>query len=101
MFKFEKKSFTESIDHWWKIFDFFTECIDPSAKDCFLPMTIDQIDVFCRQSIIGINPIDVFFTIGAQQCIYLSSNLPEYLSKLTIYNNFFFAVSYMSKYECM
>jgi hypothetical protein len=29
-------------------------------------MTIDLIDVFCRQSIIGIDPIDVFFTIGAQ-----------------------------------
>jgi hypothetical protein len=28
--------------------------------------TIDLIDVFCRQSIIGINPIDVFLTIGAQ-----------------------------------
>jgi hypothetical protein len=30
--------------------------------------TIDLIDVFCRQSIIGIDPIDVFFTIGAQLC---------------------------------
>ncbi len=28
--------------------------------------TIDLIDVFCHQSIIGIDPIDVFLTIGAQ-----------------------------------
>jgi hypothetical protein len=28
-------------------------------------MTIDLIDVFFRQSIIGIDPIDVFLTIGA------------------------------------
>jgi hypothetical protein len=37
-------------------------------------MTIDLIDVFCRQSIIGINPIDVFLTIGAhlwQGALYL------------------------------
>jgi hypothetical protein len=32
----------------------------------FLMTTIDLIDVFCRQSIIGIDPIDVFLTIGAQ-----------------------------------
>jgi hypothetical protein len=32
----------------------------------FLLTTIDLIDVFCRQSIIGIDPIDVFLTIGAQ-----------------------------------
>jgi hypothetical protein len=31
----------------------------------FLLTTIDQINVFCRQSIIGIDPINVFFTIGA------------------------------------
>jgi hypothetical protein len=31
--------------------------------------TIDLIDSFCRQSIIGIDPIDVFLTIGAQLCI--------------------------------
>jgi hypothetical protein len=30
--------------------------------------TIDLIDVFCRQLIIGIDPIDVFLTIGAQLC---------------------------------
>jgi hypothetical protein len=30
--------------------------------------TIDLIDIFCRQSIIGIDPIDVFLTIGAQLC---------------------------------
>jgi hypothetical protein len=35
----------------------------------FLMTTIDLIDVFCRQSIIGIDPIDVFFTIGAQLCL--------------------------------
>jgi hypothetical protein len=34
-------------------------------------MTIDLIDVFCRQSIIGIDPIDVFLTIGAQLCMYV------------------------------
>jgi hypothetical protein len=28
--------------------------------------TIDLIDVFCRQSIIGIDPVDVFLSIGAQ-----------------------------------
>ncbi len=32
----------------------------------FLMVTIDVINVFCRQSIIGIDPIDVFLTIGAQ-----------------------------------
>jgi hypothetical protein len=32
----------------------------------FLMTTIDLIDVFCLQSIIGIDPIDVFLTIGAQ-----------------------------------
>jgi hypothetical protein len=31
--------------------------------------TIDLIDSFCRQSIIGIDPIDVFLTIGAQLCL--------------------------------
>ncbi len=30
--------------------------------------TIDLIDVFCHQLIIGIDPIDVFLTIGAQLC---------------------------------
>jgi hypothetical protein len=32
----------------------------------FLMTTIDLIDVFCRQSIIGIDPIDIFLTIDAQ-----------------------------------
>ncbi len=40
--------------HWFKIF--------------FLMTTIDLIDVFCRQLIIDIDPIDVFLTIGAQLC---------------------------------
>jgi hypothetical protein len=31
--------------------------------------TIDLIDGFYRQSIIGIDPIDVFLTIGAQLCL--------------------------------
>jgi hypothetical protein len=31
--------------------------------------TIDLIDVFFRQSIIGIDPIDVFLTIGAHLCL--------------------------------
>jgi hypothetical protein len=35
----------------------------------FFMTTIDLIDVFCRQSIIGIDPIDVFLTIGAQLCV--------------------------------
>jgi hypothetical protein len=35
----------------------------------FLMTTIDLIDSFCRQSIIGIDPIDVFLTIGAQLCL--------------------------------
>jgi hypothetical protein len=30
--------------------------------------TINLIDVFCLQSIIGIDPINVFLTIGAQLC---------------------------------
>jgi hypothetical protein len=30
--------------------------------------TINLIDVFCHQSIIGIDPINVFLTIGAQLC---------------------------------
>jgi hypothetical protein len=34
--------------------------------------TIDLIDVFFRQSIIGIDPIDVFLTIGAHLCQYAS-----------------------------
>jgi hypothetical protein len=34
--------------------------------------TIDLIDVFCRQSIIGIDPIDVFLTIGAQLWLWVS-----------------------------
>jgi hypothetical protein len=33
--------------------------------------TIDLIDVFFRQSIIGIDPIDVFLTIGAHLCLLL------------------------------
>jgi hypothetical protein len=32
--------------------------------------TIDLIDVFCCQSIIGIDPIYVFLTIGAQLCSF-------------------------------
>jgi hypothetical protein len=45
-----------------------TDFIDPSAYDFFLMTTIDLIDVFCRQSIIGINPINIFFSIGDQLC---------------------------------
>jgi hypothetical protein len=37
-----------------------------------LMTTIDLIDVFCSQSIIGIDPIDVFLTIGAQLCALVS-----------------------------
>jgi hypothetical protein len=61
----------------------YTKDIDPSVKIFrslirlyrsiglrffFLMTTIDLIDVFCRQSIIGIDTIDVFLTIGAQLC---------------------------------
>jgi hypothetical protein len=46
------------------IFDRFYRSID--LRFFFLMTTIDLIDVFCRQSIIGINPINVFLTIGAQ-----------------------------------
>ncbi len=41
----------------------------------FRMMTIDLIDVFCRYSIIGLDPIDVFFTLGAQLCFRYSSSL--------------------------
>ncbi len=34
-------------------------------------MTIDLINVFCRQSIIGIDPINVFLTIGAHLWFYI------------------------------
>jgi hypothetical protein len=56
----------------------------------FLMTTINLIDVFCRQSIIGIDTIDVFFTIGAQ--LYASYTLtgrdidpPFILASGTIY----------------
>jgi hypothetical protein len=48
------------------IFDRFYRSI--SLRFFFLMATIDLIDVFCRQSVIGIDPIDVFLTIGAQLC---------------------------------
>jgi hypothetical protein len=48
------------------IFDRFYRSI--GLRFFFLMTTIDIIDIFCRQSIIGIDPIDVFLTIGAQLC---------------------------------
>jgi hypothetical protein len=39
--------------------------------------TTDLIDSFCRQSIIGIDPIDVFLTIGAQLWINPNQLLPD------------------------
>ncbi len=61
------RSLTDGIDQRWKKFDFwFYRSI--GLRFFFLMMTIDLIDVFCPQSIIGINPIDVFLTIGAQLC---------------------------------
>jgi hypothetical protein len=54
--------------------------------------TIDLIDVFCRQSIIGIDPIDVFLTIGAQlwssPSIYRLKIISLYLSKVGLRNFF-------------
>jgi hypothetical protein len=52
------------------IFDRFYRSI--GLRFFFLMTTIDLFDVFCHQSIIGIDPIDVFFTIGAQLCLLLS-----------------------------
>jgi hypothetical protein len=46
------------------IFDRFYRSI--GLRFFFLMTTIDLIDVFCRHSIIGIDPIDVFLTICAQ-----------------------------------
>jgi hypothetical protein len=48
------------------IFDQFYRSI--GLRFFFLMTTIDLINVFCCQSIIVIDPIDVFFTIGAQLC---------------------------------
>jgi hypothetical protein len=45
----------------------------------FLITTIDLIDVFCRQSIIGIDPIDVFLTIGAQLWVVVKMQVDECL----------------------
>jgi hypothetical protein len=51
------------IDEKNLIFDRLYRCI--GLRFFFLVMIIDLIDVFCRQSIIGINPIDIFLTISA------------------------------------
>jgi hypothetical protein len=60
------RSLTDGIDHRWKKFVFWLILSIHRLKIFFLMTTIDLIDVFCHQSIIGIDPIDVFFTIGAQ-----------------------------------
>jgi hypothetical protein len=46
------------------IFDRFYQSI--GLRFFILMTTIDLIDSFCHQLIIGIDPIDVFLTIGAQ-----------------------------------
>jgi hypothetical protein len=57
------------------IFDRFYRSI--GFRFFFLMTTIDLIDDFRCQSIIGIDPINVFLTIGAQLCVQLHSY--EYL----------------------
>jgi hypothetical protein len=52
----------------------------------FLMMTIDLMDVFCRQSIIGIDLINVFFTIGAQLCSLLIRSFADMNSNLSKHN---------------
>jgi hypothetical protein len=59
------------------IFDRFYQSI--GLRFFFLMTTIDLIDVFCRQSIIGIDPIDVFFTISAQLWLLASFGLIDSL----------------------
>jgi hypothetical protein len=85
---------TDSIDPSVKIFFIFDrkyrssvrkkkffDRIKPSAQDFFFHLkTIDLIDVFYRQSIIGIDLIDVFFAIGAQLC-WQGSCLIDILTK--------------------
>jgi hypothetical protein len=55
------------------IFDRFYRSI--GLRFVFLMTTINLIDAFCRQSIIGIDPIDVFLIIGAQLCLVCSQIL--------------------------
>ncbi len=69
------RSLTDSIDHRWKKFDFLLIVLIHWLKIFFLLTTIDLIDVFFRQSIIDIDPIDVFLTIGAHLCTQLSISL--------------------------
>jgi hypothetical protein len=64
------RSLTNGIDHRWKKFDFWPIVSIHRLKIFFLMTTINIINVFCRQSIIGIDPIDVFLTIGAQLCLW-------------------------------
>ncbi len=55
------RSLTDGIDHRWKKFDFWPILLIHRLTIFFLMTTIDLIDVFCCQSIIGIDPINVFF----------------------------------------
>ncbi len=61
-----------------------------SLRFFFLLMTIDLIDIFCHQSIIGIDPVNVFLAIGAQLCtevawLYLYCNI---LHRQTFFKHF-------------
>jgi hypothetical protein len=66
------RSLTDGIDHRWKNFYFWPIISTIGLRFFFLMTTIDLINVFYRQSIIGIDPINVFFTIGAQLCSQVS-----------------------------
>ncbi len=55
------RSLTDRTDHWWKKFDFWPIVSIHRLKIFFLPMTIDLIRLFCRQLIISIDPVNVFF----------------------------------------
>ncbi len=59
------RSLTDSIDHWFKKFDFWPIVLIHLLKIFFLLTTIDLIDGFCHQSNIDIDPDNVFSNIGA------------------------------------
>jgi hypothetical protein len=64
------RSLTDSIDHRWQKYVFYRLYQTIGLRFSFLITTIDLIDVFCRQSIIGIDPVDGFLTIGAQLFLF-------------------------------
>jgi hypothetical protein len=57
-------SLTNSIDHWFKKFDFWSIVLFYRLK-IFFQNTINLINVFCCQLIISIDPDKVFLAIGA------------------------------------